>query len=107
MATSYNFRRDFQLAKENTDKGTPIVCYVRNELQAAIVTKRCQDYGIHSIIQIKPYVDISLLKKILKNKLNEKKYDLCPCGKGKKFKFCCYEKELHFDREPFFRNESL
>lgn len=96
-----------RMTKETTYKGTPIVCHVTNDLQAAIVAKKCQDYGIHSIIKIKPYVDISQLKKILKAKLDEKKYNLCPCGKGRKLKFCCYEKELHFDHERYFHNESL
>lgn len=75
----------------------PIVCCVKTELQVAIVAKKCQDYGIHSIIKIKPYIDISQLKKALRNKFQEMKYELCPCGTGKKFKFCCYEKEMAFD----------
>lgn len=26
-------------------------------------------------------------------------YELCPCGSGKKFKFCCYKKAKTFDME--------
>jgi uncharacterized protein YecA (UPF0149 family) len=43
---------------------------------------------------MKPFVDISHLKKTVKAKMKEKLYEPCPCGKGMKFKFCCYQKEI-------------
>jgi len=85
------------MSRQNINNAKPVVCYVKTELQVALVAKKCQDYGIQSIIKLKPFVDISQLKKVLKAKIQDKKYDLCPCGKGKKFKFCCYEKEINFD----------
>lgn len=94
------------MSKRLSYHGRPIVCYVMNELQVAIVAKKCQDYGIQSIIKIKPYIDISQLKKALKTVLHDMKYEPCPCGKGKKFKFCCYEKELNFDLEQYSSNQS-
>ncbi len=75
-------------------KEKPVVCSVVTELQAAQVTKLCENYGIQAIIRMKPFVDISHLKKIVKAKMKERLYDPCPCGKGMKFKFCCYRKEL-------------
>jgi uncharacterized protein YecA (UPF0149 family) len=43
---------------------------------------------------MKSFVDINQLKKALKAKMKERLYDPCPCGKGKKFKFCCYQNEV-------------
>ncbi|MCM3089956.1 MULTISPECIES: DNA-binding protein [unclassified Cytobacillus] len=82
------------MSNTNLRKENLIYCSVVTELQAAQVTKICQDYGIQSVIKLKPYVDISQLKKALKTKMKDKLYDPCPCGKGKKFKFCCYKDEL-------------
>lgn len=73
-----------------------IVCCVQNELQAAQITKICQDFDIHTLIKIKPYIDIAELKKALRAKVKERLYDPCPCGKEKKFKFCCYEDTINF-----------
>jgi uncharacterized protein YecA (UPF0149 family) len=75
-------------------KEKPIVCSVVTELQAAQVAKLCESYGIQAIIRMKPIVDISHLKKMLKAKMKERLYDPCPCGKGMKFKFCCYRNEV-------------
>lgn len=74
-----------------------IVCSVVTELQAAQVTKLCQDYNIQSVIRIKPFVDISQLKKAIKTKMQSRLYDPCPCGKGQKFKFCCYKDEINIE----------
>ena len=74
-----------------------IVCSVVTELQAAQVAKICQDHGIQSVIKMKPFVDISQLKKAVKVKLKGRLYDPCPCGKGSKFKFCCYKKEIDIE----------
>ena len=74
-----------------------IVCSVVTELQAAQVAKICQDHGIQSVIKMKPFVDISQLKKAVKVKLKERLYDPCPCGKGVKYKFCCYKNELDIE----------
>ncbi|MFB3161478.1 SEC-C metal-binding domain-containing protein [Neobacillus sp. 179-J 1A1 HS] len=81
------------MENEKLPQEKPIVCSVVTELQAAQVAKLCEKYNILTIIQLKPVVDISQLKKILKTKLKERLYDPCPCGTGKKFKFCCYPHE--------------
>ncbi|MBB6445221.1 hypothetical protein [Bacillus benzoevorans] len=83
------------MSNQKPPKTELIVCSVKSELQAAQVTKICQDYGIQSIIKLKPYADISELKKTLKAKLKNRLYEPCPCGKGKKFKFCCYDDILN------------
>ncbi|MCQ6282546.1 SEC-C metal-binding domain-containing protein [Bacillus sp. EB600] len=75
-------------------KDKPLVCSVVTELQAAQVGKICQDYGIQAIINIKPFVEISQIKKAVKAKLKERLYNLCPCGSGQKFKFCCYHDSI-------------
>ncbi|SDN52911.1 hypothetical protein [Bacillus sp. OK048] len=82
------------MENDKLPKEKPIVCSVVTELQAAQVAKLCENYGIQAIIQIKPFVDISILKKTVKAKMKEKLYEPCPCGKGMKFKFCCYQKEV-------------
>lgn len=74
-----------------------IVCSVMTELQAAQVGKICQDYGIQSVIKMKPFVDISQLKKAVKVKVKERLYDPCPCGKGGEFKFCCYQNAINIE----------
>lgn len=75
-------------------KEKPIMCSVVTELQAAQIAKLCETYGIQAIIRIKAFVDINQLKKAVKAKMKEKLYDPCPCGKGRKFKLCCYQKEV-------------
>jgi uncharacterized protein YchJ len=89
----YNWR-GFFMENDKMPKEKPIVCSVVTELQAAQVAKLCESYGIQAIIRMKPFVDISHLKKTVKAKMKEKLYEPCPCGKGKKFKFCCYQKEV-------------
>lgn len=75
-------------------KDKPIACSVVTEIQAAQVAKLCETYKIQAIIRIKPIVDISQLKKVVKAKMKERLYDPCPCGTGRKFKFCCYHNEV-------------
>jgi uncharacterized protein YecA (UPF0149 family) len=82
------------MENEKLPKEKPIVCTVVTELQAAHVAKLCESYGIQAIIRMKHFVDISHLKKTVKAKMKERLYDPCPCGKGMKFKFCCYQKEV-------------
>jgi uncharacterized protein YchJ len=82
------------MENDKMPKEKPIVCSVVTELQAAKVAKLCENYGIQAIIRMKPFVDISQLKKTVKTKMKEKLYEPCPCGKGMKFKFCCYQKEV-------------
>ncbi|WP_057767310.1 hypothetical protein [Cytobacillus praedii] len=84
------------MARINPPRERPIVCHVVNEQQLAQVAKICNDFGIQSIIKIKPKVDISQLKKALKVKMKDRLYDPCPCGKSGKYKFCCYKKEVNF-----------
>lgn len=81
--------------KEKARNTKLIVCSVKSELQAAQVTKICQDYGIQAVIKLKPAADVSELKKALKAKLKDRIYEPCPCGTGKKFKFCCYENTIN------------
>ncbi|MDR7001045.1 SEC-C metal-binding domain-containing protein [Neobacillus niacini] len=78
-------------------KDKPLVCSVVTELQAAQVGKICQDYGIQAVIKMKPFVDVSQLKKAVRAKMREKIYDPCHCGSGKKFKFCCYQDEAEIN----------
>lgn len=85
------------MVRINTPREREIVCHVVNEQQLAQVAKICNDYGIHSIIKIKPTVDISQLKKALKVKIKDRLYHPCPCGNGGKFKFCCYKKDVDID----------
>ncbi|NWQ42678.1 DNA-binding protein [Bacillus sp. EB106-08-02-XG196] len=82
------------MENDKMPKEKPIVCSVVTELQAAQVAKLCESYDIQAIIRMKPFVDISHLKKTVKAKMKEKLYEPCPCGKGKKFKFCCYQTEV-------------
>jgi uncharacterized protein YchJ len=81
----------------NVQKEKPLVCSVISELQAAQVAKICQDYGLQAIIRIRPFVEISQIKKAVKAKLKESLYEPCPCGSEKKFKFCCYPKKLEIE----------
>lgn len=83
------------MTEQKLPKAYLIVCTVKSELQAAQVTKICQDYDIQSVIKIKPYIDISDLKKALRSKLKDRLYEPCICGKEKKFKFCCYETTIN------------
>lgn len=85
------------MSNSNIRKEGLIYCSVVTELQAAQVTKICQDYGIQSVIKLKPFVDISQLKRALKVKMKDRLYDQCPCGSRKKFKFCCYKDELNIE----------
>lgn len=82
------------MENEKLPKVKPIACSVVTELQAAQVSKLCETYQVQAIIQIKPIVDIRQLKKVIKAKMKERLYDPCPCGTGKKFKFCCYYNEV-------------
>jgi uncharacterized protein YecA (UPF0149 family) len=83
---------NFIMEQTMSQEEKQLVCTVKTDLQAAQIAKICQYYGLQSIIKIKSFVDISQVKKAVKEKQKEMMYDPCPCGIGKKFKFCCYEK---------------
>jgi len=59
------------MAHLKISKDSPLVCSVVTELQAAQVGKICQDYGIQAIINIKPFVEISQIKKAVKANLKK------------------------------------
>jgi hypothetical protein len=88
---------DRLMTKQKFPRQELIECSVITELQAAQVTKICQDYNIQSVIRVKPFVDISQLKKAIKRKMHDRLYDLCPCGKGRKYKFCCYKSDINIE----------
>lgn len=88
---------EFFMTQSKLPKDKPLVCSVVTELQAAQVGKICQDNGIQAIIRMRPFVEISQLKKAVKAKMREKLYDPCHCGSGKKFKFCCYHDAVDFN----------
>jgi uncharacterized protein YecA (UPF0149 family) len=73
----------------------PVIVKVTSEKMAKKVAKICNDYGFHFIAGFEAVEDLTDLKSAIKEKSAPKNiYDLCPCGSGVKFKFCCMKKEI-------------
>jgi len=76
----------------------PLVLRVPSERRLRKVTELCEKYGFKFIIGLDPPEDLADLKEALRQKMiPEDVYAPCPCGSGKKFKFCCAKKPLDLD----------
>lgn len=76
----------------------PLVLRVPSERRLQKVTALCEEHGFKFIIGLEPPEDLTDLKKALKQKMiPEDIYTPCPCGSGKKFKFCCANKPVDLD----------
>ncbi len=76
----------------------PLVLRVPSEQRLQKVTAICDEYGFKFIIGLEPPEDLTDLKKALMQKMTPKDvYAPCPCGSGKKFKFCCAKKPMDLD----------
>jgi hypothetical protein len=71
----------------------PLVLRVTSEQRLREVTAKCEEHGFTFIIGLEPPEDLTDLKKAILQKMTpEDVYAPCPCGSGKKFKFCCAKK---------------
>lgn len=76
----------------------PVILKVQTEETAEKVAQICDKYGWHYIMGMESSEDLTDLKKALKQEWEpEDPYSPCPCGSGKKYKFCCKKKMKHFD----------
>lgn len=90
-----------EMAAWGTEK-RPIVVRVRTEETAGKVAEICDAYNWHYILGFELDEDMTDLKRALKDTLTPPNvYAPCPCGSGKKYKFCCAEKMKSFDIHQF------
>lgn len=76
----------------------PLVLRVTSDKRLKEVTEKCEEYGFHFIIGLEPPEDLTDLKNAIKQKMTPNDvYSPCPCGSGKKFKFCCARKPIETD----------
>jgi uncharacterized protein YecA (UPF0149 family) len=76
----------------------PVIVKVTSEKMAKRVAEICNKNGLHFIAGFEPVADLTDLKRAIKDKIAPKNiYDLCPCGSGLKYKFCCARKEVELD----------
>lgn len=76
----------------------PVIVKVNSEMKARRVAEICEEYGFQYIVGIEVDEDITDLKKAIQQRHTPANvYDPCPCGSGKKYKFCCAKKPLELD----------
>lgn len=73
----------------------PVIVKVTSEKMAKKVAEICGEYSFHFIAGFEAVANLNDLKSAIKEKTAPKNiYDLCPCGSGAKYKFCCMTKEI-------------
>ena len=71
----------------------PLALRVTSEEKLNEVIDICEHHGFISIIGLAGSEDLTDLRKAIQQKMiPEDVYSPCPCGSGKKFKFCCAKK---------------
>lgn len=76
----------------------PVIVKTYSEQRAEKIASICEQYGFIFIIGLEKDEDITDLKKAIKHKMAPNDvYDLCLCGSGKKYKYCCFNKEIDID----------
>ena len=76
----------------------PIIVRTNSHEKGRKIIQICDRYGMHYIMGVEAVEDLSDLKRALIERLAPANaYDPCPCGSGKKYKFCCMSKMKNFD----------
>ncbi|MED1302831.1 DNA-binding protein [[Bacillus thuringiensis] serovar konkukian] len=79
-------------------KERPIIVKVSSQIRAEKVAAICEVYNFYYIVGREFNEDISDLKTAIKNCSKPANiYENCPCNSGKKYKFCCMNKEIELD----------
>jgi len=80
----------------------PIIVKVKTEEKGRKVAQICDHFGWKFIMGFEFSEDLTDLKRALKEKMSPASvYDLCPCGSGEKYKFCCGKKMKNLDLDKF------
>ena len=76
----------------------PIMIKVRTRAQAEKIAAICDEYDFYYIISLELNEGLTDLKKAMKGRTRPMDiYDICACNNGKKYKFCCMNKEIRLD----------
>ncbi|OUB23756.1 DNA-binding protein [Bacillus thuringiensis serovar yunnanensis] len=79
-------------------KERPIIAKVPSKGRAERIATICDTYDFYYIVGLEFNEDISDLKKAIKDyKRLANIYKNCSCNRGKKYKFCCINKEIELD----------
>lgn len=79
-------------------KERPIIVKVSSKKKAEKIATICDTYDFYYIVRLEFNEDISDLKKAIKDyKRPANIYENCLCNSGKKYKFCCMNKEIELD----------
>lgn len=91
------------MAKLGTKK-KPAVVRVQNQARAGEIIALCEARGWQVIVGVEPDKpeDVSDVRKLMKKAQPKQRLDFtprysrndyCPCGSGKKYKSCCWDKD--------------
>lgn len=76
----------------------PVIVKVTSEKTLKKVTELCEKHDLRFIAKLEAVENLTDLKKAIKEKITPADiYAPCPCGSGKKYKFCCAKKEFKLD----------
>jgi SEC-C motif len=90
-------RRGFDMQQLGSSH-RPVIVKVNSEMKAQRVAEICEEYDFQYIAGIEVDEDITDLKKAIQQRNTPTNaYVPCPCGSGKKYKFCCAKKPLELD----------
>ncbi|MBJ8099724.1 DNA-binding protein [Bacillus cereus group sp. N11] len=79
-------------------KERPIIVKVSSKARAEKVTAICEAYNFYYIVGLEFNEDVTDLKKAIKDCSRPANiYESCSCNSGKKYKFCCMNKEIELD----------
>lgn len=91
----------------NVPKGSelhPIILRVASAERAEQMVEICQHFGWHFILGFESFEDVSDLRRALLSRLAQAEpYAPCPCGSGKKYKFCCARSMKDLDIDGLLR----
>lgn len=75
---------------------------VSSEEKGRKIARICDRFGLRYIMEFDFTEDLSNLKEALKERLApDNPYSPCPCGSGRKYKFCCAKRMKSFDLNRF------
>lgn len=77
---------------------SPVIVKTYSEQRAAKIAQICEQYGFIFILGLEADENLTDLERAIRQKeAPDNIYDLCPCGSGDKYKFCCIHKPIDLD----------
>ncbi len=82
----------------------PTIVKAKSPERAEQVARVCKHFHWHYILGMEYTEDLTDLKKAIREKYAPANvYELCPCGSGAKYKFCCAKTMKNFELNDYLK----